>query len=80
MSRTRAKLINYRIRETEPDLSYTASATECTGLMPTAPEDVEEFAAHQELYGMEIPRIESDHRQQITRKPHRIQDQSAEQE
>ena len=74
MARTRAKLINYRVKETEPDLSYTASATECTGLMPTASEDVEEFATRQELYGMEIPKIEEDYRQQITRKPHRIQD------
>lgn len=71
---TRAKLINYRLKETEPNISHTASATECTGLMPAAPEDVEEFAAYQELYGMEIPPIQSEYRQQITRKPHRLQD------
>lgn len=38
-----------------PDISSTASATECTGLMPTPPENEDELEAYQQLYDMEIP-------------------------
>lgn len=47
----------YREHETAyPDLSNTASATECTGLMPTPPQNDAELEAYQELYSMEYPR------------------------
>lgn len=39
-----------------PDLSDTASATECTGLMPTPPQNDSELESYQELHSMEIPR------------------------
>ncbi|MCI5651654.1 MAG: hypothetical protein MR295_05375 [Ruminococcus bromii] len=39
-----------------PDLSDTASATECTGLMPTPPKTQAEYESYQELHGMEVPK------------------------
>nr|WP_122013401.1 hypothetical protein [Maliibacterium massiliense] len=39
-----------------PDISNTASAHECTGMMPTPPLTDGEYKAYQELYGMEIPK------------------------
>lgn len=39
-----------------PDMTTTVSGTECTGLMPTPPEDDEAYEAYQDLYGMEIPK------------------------
>jgi len=39
-----------------PDISTTASATECTGLMYKPPVDMEEYEAYRDLYGMEIPK------------------------
>lgn len=38
-----------------PDVSDTASATECTGLMPTPPENREELESYRTLYSMETP-------------------------
>lgn len=38
-----------------PNISRTASATECTGLMYRPPVDMEEYEAYQEVYGMEFP-------------------------
>lgn len=47
----------YREHETVyPDLSDVASATECTGLMPTPPQNDAELESYQQLYGMEYPR------------------------
>lgn len=42
------------------DISNVASATECTGLMPTPPLTEEEYASRQELYSMEIPKESED--------------------
>lgn len=42
-------------KEEMPDISSTASAMECTGLMYAMPKDEEEYASYQELYDMEIP-------------------------
>ena len=39
-----------------PELSDTASATECTGLMPAPPKTPEEYEAYQTLHSMEIPK------------------------
>jgi hypothetical protein len=39
-----------------PNISSTASMSECTGLMPTIPENEEAYEAYQELSGMEIPK------------------------
>lgn len=33
-----------------------ASATECTGLMPTPPQNDAEFMSYQDLHSMEIPK------------------------
>lgn len=33
-----------------------ASATECTGLMPTPPQNDAEFTSYQDLHSMEIPK------------------------
>lgn len=41
-----------------PDISHTASSTDLTGLMLRPPIDMEEYEAYQEVYGMEIPKIE----------------------
>lgn len=40
------------------DMTSTVSGTECTGLMPTPPQDADEYEAYQELYGMEVPKKE----------------------
>lgn len=40
---------------TMPNISVSASAMECTGLMYAAPKDAEEYSSYQELYSMEIP-------------------------
>lgn len=37
-----------------PDISETASAGECTGLMPTPPQGEWEFANYGQLFTMEI--------------------------
>ena len=39
-----------------PEISSAASATECTGLMPTPPHSSEEMESYQELHSMEIPK------------------------
>ena len=39
-----------------PEISDTASATECTGLMPTPPQSDAEYEAYQTLHTMEIPK------------------------
>lgn len=36
-----------------PDISDTASSTECTGLMPTTPKDESELKSYGELFTME---------------------------
>ena len=41
--------------EVFPNISDTASATECTGLMPTPPKTPEECEAYQELHSMGVP-------------------------
>ena len=41
-----------------PEISGTASAMECTGLMYKPPVDMEEYESYQELYGMEIPKVD----------------------
>ena len=41
------------------DMTSTVSGTECTGLMPTPPQNDAEFTsyqAYQELHGMEVPK------------------------
>ena len=38
------------------DMTSTVSGTECTGLMPTPPQDEDEYEAYQELHGMEVPK------------------------
>ena len=37
-----------------PNLSDTASANECTGLMPTPPVTPDEYESYQELHSMEV--------------------------
>ena len=39
-----------------PNLSDTASVTECTGLMPTPPKTPAEYESYHELHGMEVPK------------------------
>ena len=39
-----------------PNLSDTASANECTGLMPTPPVTPDEYESYQELHSMEVPK------------------------
>lgn len=39
-----------------PEISDTASATECTGLMPTPPLTPEEYESYQTLHSMEVPK------------------------
>lgn len=39
-----------------PDISNTVSANECTGLMPTPPQDTNELESYKELFSMEIPK------------------------
>jgi len=41
-----------------PDLSYTSSGTECTGLMYKPPVDMDEYESYQQVYGMEIPKTD----------------------
>lgn len=41
-----------------PDIGSAASAYDCTGLMPTPPNDEDEMQSYQELYGMEIPKVQ----------------------
>ena len=41
-----------------PDISQTASATDCTGLMYKPPHSRAEYESYQETYGMQIPKIE----------------------
>ena len=41
-----------------PDIAAAASATECTGLMPTPPADAAAENSYQQLSSMEIPRQE----------------------
>ena len=43
-------------KEFYPNISNTASMSECTGLMPTVPEDCDELSSYEELYDMEIPK------------------------
>lgn len=55
------KKIDYREHEPLPQgkfphISNVASATECTGLMPSAPNSQEELESYQELSSMEIPK------------------------
>ena len=55
------KKINYREHEPLPQgkfphTSNVASATECTGLMPSAPNSQEELESYQEFSSMEIPK------------------------
>ncbi len=38
-----------------PDISNTASANECTGLMPTPPETEDELEAYKTLHSMATP-------------------------
>ncbi len=52
----RMKKIDYHCEP--PDISSTASATECTGLMYKPPVDMAEYEAYQELSGMEIPKTD----------------------
>jgi hypothetical protein len=42
--------------EVFPNLSDTASANECTGLMPTPPVTPDEYESYQELHSMEVPK------------------------
>ena len=42
--------------ETSGDISNTASANECTGLMYSPAQNEEELEAYQELVAMQIPR------------------------
>lgn len=41
-----------------PDIGSAASAYDCTGLMPTPPNNEDEMQSYQELYGMEIPKVQ----------------------
>lgn len=40
------------------DITSTVAGMECTGLMPTPPQDEDEYAAYCELHGMEVPKKE----------------------
>ena len=39
-----------------PDTAVSASSTECTGLMPTPPENAEEEASYKALYSTSLPK------------------------
>jgi len=41
-----------------PDISTTASMTECTGLMYRPPVNMEEYESYRDIYGMETPKDE----------------------
>ena len=45
-------------REPYPDITHTSSCTECTGLMARPPQDMDEYESYQDVYGMEIPKIQ----------------------
>ncbi|MDD3411047.1 MAG: hypothetical protein PHY12_09595 [Eubacteriales bacterium] len=47
-----------RERPDYPDISHSASCTDCTGLMCRPPLDEEEYESYQEVGGMEIPKID----------------------
>ena len=53
---THMKKIDYHC--VTPDITTTASAMECTGLMYKPPVDTDEYESYQQLYGMEIPKLE----------------------
>ncbi len=42
------------------DIGGAVAGTECTGLMPTLPQDEDELISYQELHGMEIPKAENE--------------------
>lgn len=42
--------------EVFPNISDTASANECTGLMPRPPQNDDELKSYEELFSMEIPK------------------------
>lgn len=42
--------------EVFPEISDAASATECTGLMPTPPKSTAEYESYQELHSMGVPK------------------------
>jgi len=42
--------------ELYPDISNTASANECTGLMQTVPEDENELFSYENLHSMQTPK------------------------
>lgn len=44
-----------RAKEFMPDISVVASSMECTGLIPSQPQNVDEYSSRQELYSTEIP-------------------------
>lgn len=44
-------------RAAKPNISATASATECTGLIPAMPDSDEEFTRYQALSSTEIPKM-----------------------
>lgn len=39
-----------------PGMTSTVSGTECTGLMPSPPEDDDEYESYQDMHGMGIPK------------------------
>ena len=41
-----------------PDTGVSASFTECTGLMPTPPQDADEDGSYRELFSTELPENE----------------------
>ena len=43
-----------------PNISSTASACECTGLMYAPPQNKDEYESYQDLFNMQIPRIKKD--------------------
>lgn len=48
------------IDEIMPEISCSASSMECTGLMPSMPQNDDEFESYQDIYGMEIPKLSDD--------------------
>ncbi|MDO4564512.1 MAG: hypothetical protein Q4C04_02715 [Clostridia bacterium] len=42
--------------EVDVDRPVTASGMECTGLMPTPPQDEAEYESYRNLYSMETPK------------------------
>lgn len=56
MSENQKKIAYGEHIELYPDVASAASATECTGLMPTPPKDAEALRSYQELHSMEIPK------------------------